>query len=67
MSSTWKQAAASLLLGLSGVTLFAAAACASVATPAPSNTPGMEVTSQVSPRVGGTDMPTPTTGSEGHA
>ncbi len=62
MSITWKQAAVALLLGLSGVTLFVAAACAAVATPAPSNTPGMEVTDQVSPRASGTDMPTPTTG-----
>ena len=62
MSSTWKRAAVALLLRFSGVTLFAAAACASAATPAPSNTPGMEVTSQGSPRVGGTDMPVPTTG-----
>ena len=62
MSNTWKRAAVALLLGLSGVTLFAAVACASVATPAPSNTPGMEGTDQVSPRVGRTDMPTPTTG-----
>ena len=62
MSNTWKWAAVALLLGLSGVTLFAAAACASVATPTPSNTPRMEVKEQVSPRVGRTDMPTPTTG-----
>ena len=51
-----------LQLGLCGVILFASAACATVATPAPSNTPGMEVTDQVSTRVGGTDMPTPITG-----
>ena len=62
MSNTWKWAAVALLLSLSGVTLFAAAACASVATPTPSNTPRMEVKEQVSPRVGRTDMPTPTTG-----
>ena len=62
MSNMWKQATLALLLGLSVVTLFVVAACASVATPVPSNTPGMEATDQVSPRVGGTDMPTPTTG-----
>lgn len=62
MSNAWKRAALALLLGLSGVTLFAAAACASAATPAPSNAPGMEATDQVSPRVGRTDMRTPTTG-----
>ena len=43
MSNIRKWAVLALLLGLSGVALFAAAACASVATPAPSNTPGMEV------------------------
>ena len=63
MSNTWKRAAVALLLGLSGVTLFAAAACASVATPVRLPTlHGMEVKEQVSPRVGRTDMPTPTTG-----
>ena len=62
MSNTRKLAVVALRLGLSGVILFVSAACAAVATPAPSNTPGMEVTDQVGPRASGTAMPTPATG-----
>ena len=65
MSDTWKQAAVALLLGLSGVTLFVAAACAATSTPAPPNTPSMEVTVQPNSKAAATDMPTPTTGPKG--
>ena len=62
MSNARKRAAVALRLGLSGVILFVSTACAAISTPAPSDTPGMEATVRVSPRVSGTDMPTPTTG-----
>ena len=62
MSNTWKRAVTALQLGLSGLILFVSAACAATSTPAPPNTPGMEVTVRVSPIAGGTDMPTPTPG-----
>ena len=61
MSNTWKRAAVALQLGFFGVTLFVSAACAAVSTPAPSNTPGMEVTVRVSPKAGGTEISTSTT------
>ena len=60
MSNTWKRAAVALQLGLSGLILFVSAACAATATPAPPNTPGMEVTVRASPEAGGTAMPAPT-------
>jgi hypothetical protein len=61
MSNTWKRAAVALQLGFLGVILFVSAACAAVSTPAPSNTPGMEVTVRVSPKAGGTEISTSTT------
>ena len=64
MSNTWKRAAVALQLGFLGVILFVSAACAAVSTPAPSNTPGMEVTVQVSPKAAGTEISTPTTGAK---
>ena len=64
MSNTWKRAAVALQLGFLGVILFVSAACAAVSTPAPSNTPGMEVTVRVSPKAAGTEISTPTTGAK---
>ena len=61
MSNTWKRAAVALQLGFFGVILFVSAACAAVSTPAPSNTPGMEVTVRVSPKAGGMEISTSTT------
>ena len=64
MSNIWKRAAVVLQLGLSGLILFVSAACAAASTPAPPNTPGMEVEVAVRPstKAAVTDMPTPTTG-----
>ena len=64
MSNIWKRAAVALQFGLSGLILFVSAACAAVSTPAPPNTPGMEVEATVRPnsKAAATDMPTPTTG-----
>ena len=52
MSNTWKRAAVALQLGFLGVILFVSAACAAVSTPAPSNTPGTEVTVRAGSKVG---------------
>ena len=62
MSNIWKRAAVALQFGLSGLILFVSAACAAVSTPAPPNTPGMEVEATVRPnsKAAATDMPTPT-------
>jgi hypothetical protein len=64
VSNIWKRAAVALQFGLSGLILFVSAACAAVSTPAPPNTPGMEVEVTVRPstKAAATDMPTPTTG-----
>ena len=60
MSNTWRRAVTALQLGLLVLTLFVSAACAATATPAPPNTPGMEVPVRASPEAGGTAMPAPT-------
>ena len=60
MSNTWKRAAVALRLGLSGLILFASAACASISTAVPPNTPGTEVAVRAGPQASGTAMPTPT-------
>ena len=60
MSNTWKRAAVALQLGLSGLILYVSAACAATSTPAPPNTPGMEIPARASPEAGGTAMPAPT-------
>ena len=63
MNNIWKRAAVVLQFGLSGLILFVSAACAAVSTPAPPNTPGMEVEVTVRPnsKAAATDMPTPVT------
>ena len=60
MSNTWKRAAVALQLGFFGVILFVSAACAAISTPAPSNTPGTEVTVRAGSKASGTATPTPT-------
>ena len=60
MSNTWRRAVTALQLGLLVLTLFVSAACAATSTPAPPNTPVMEVTVRAGPKAGGTAMPTPT-------
>ena len=60
MSNTWKWAAVTMRLGLSGLILFVSAACAATSTPAPPNTPGTEVTVRASSKANGTAMPTST-------
>ena len=60
MSNTWKQAAVTLGLGLSGLILFVSAACTATSTPAPPNTPGTEATVLAGSKASDTPMPTPT-------
>ena len=60
MRNTWKRAAVALQLGLSGLILFVSAACAAASTPAPPNTPGIEIMVRASPEADGTALPTPT-------
>ena len=64
MSHTWKRAPVTLQLGLLALTLFVSAACAAASTPAPPNTPGVEVTVRSSPEAGGAATPAPKATSE---